>query len=112
MFFGHLQGLKHGLSHKVFRPLAKLNYIAYLIYPALILMIYSSQEEAIFLRYPYVLLLLTGHIVCAYIFSFVVYMFIEGPLWHVRERVATRIKFEARRLRAQMEYNQLQEAKH
>ena len=51
LFFGHFEGLKNLLAHKCCRPFAKLNLIAYLLCPTMIIMLYVSGDEAIFLRY-------------------------------------------------------------
>ena len=51
LFFGHFEALKNLLSHKCCRPFAKLNLIAYLLCPTMIIMLYVSGDEAIFLRY-------------------------------------------------------------
>ena len=91
IMFGMFSKCMSACGHRHCRPLSKINYLVYLFYPAVILTIYASQEEPLYLSYPMVVVFLLGHIFIAYFIGFILFIVVEGPIKHIVQRVGEHI---------------------
>ena len=58
IFFGNGDIIKRLLGQKLWVPFSKLSFGAYLIYPIVISLMYNTSDNAIFLNYPVIFVMI------------------------------------------------------
>ena len=67
------------LSWKVFIPLSRLTYCAYLVHPCVMMFMYQSRETNFIADDPLIIYLFIGHVVVSYSLAFVTSLTFESP---------------------------------
>ena len=83
IFLSNNKIVQNILSNKVFRPLSKLTFGAYLVYPISISLTYYATEKAIFVDYIMVVYSFIVNVAVAYLIAFGLYLTIEAPIANV-----------------------------
>lgn len=77
IFFGYSKLGREKLGNPAFNALGKLVFMAYLISPIIMMMVYSNDERGVFMTLVGNTYLGIGHLFVSFIMGFIAYLFIE-----------------------------------
>ena len=83
MFLGYGGLLRKFFFARVWQPLAKLTYGAYLSHPIFMWLFYFNQWQYIFIQNRNVWYYYIGHAVCAFSFAVIAYLLVEKPFMNL-----------------------------
>jgi hypothetical protein len=80
IFMGHFNSGLHTLKNTYFRSFGKFSFLAAIISPIIVNLLYIGSEEAIYLSNPTAMNLGAGNILCICLAVFPMYLIIEYPV--------------------------------
>ena len=79
--------VKQLLSIPIWRPLAKLTFIAYLIFPLVIGAGYFPTEKQLYANYSRAAVSMVSNMVFTYLIAFVLYLVLEKPIENLKNMI-------------------------
>lgn len=80
IFFGWSKMGRNFLGNTMFNTLGKIVFLAYLISPIIMMMVYSNQERGVFMTLVGNTYLGIGHLLVTFILGFFIYLLVEWQL--------------------------------
>ena len=71
------------LGNKYFRPFSKVTLGAYLVYPIVIMMVYTGLSQPIFLSIMSITYLFLYNLITSYLIAFALFMIVQSPFMHI-----------------------------